>query len=280
MRRRNESGRGAWPARALLLAMACAMAAAGACGGGCEGRSARTKGGVSSPPSSAEPPSASLRSHRVGTGSGRVVVLLHGFGAPGDDLVGLARNLDVPAGTRFVLPEAPIVLPRGGRAWWHIDESEIMRARLSGKPRDLSAHVPDGLEAARQAVLQFLEATARELGVAEGDMVLGGFSQGAMLALDVSLHMREPPAAVAVLSGAPLTMDAWAPRLRRLRGVPVLVSHGRADELLSFDAAERLAQQLRSAGAEMRWIPFPGGHGISPAVRAELSTVIAHLSSD
>jgi phospholipase/carboxylesterase len=255
------------------------MAAAAACGGGCEGRSSRTKGGVSSLPSSTDAPRVLLRTHRVGAGTGRVVVLLHGFGAPGDDLVGLARSLDVPAGTRFVLPEAPIALPRGGRAWWHIDESELMRARLSGKPRDLSAHVPDGLESARETVLQFLAATARELGVAEGDLVLGGFSQGAMLALDVALHMREPPAAVAVLSGAPLTMDAWAPRLGRLRGVPVLVSHGRADELLSFDAAERLAQRLGRAGAAVGWIPFPGGHGIPGAVRAELSTVIAHLSS-
>src|SRR5262245_12603157 len=63
-------------------------------------------------------------SDREGGGRGPLVVLLHGFGAPGDDLVGLWRVLDVPRDIRFAFPEAPHGVPGGlvqGRAWWHLD---------------------------------------------------------------------------------------------------------------------------------------------------------------
>ena len=59
-----------------------------------------------------------------GGGNGPLVVLLHGFGAPGDDLVPLSEYLDAPTGTRFLFPEAPISIPMGfgdSRAWWMID---------------------------------------------------------------------------------------------------------------------------------------------------------------
>jgi phospholipase/carboxylesterase len=62
---------------------------------------------------------------REGGGDGPLVVLLHGFGAPGDDLVGLWRQLQVPRETRFVFPEATLALDAAlfgtGRAWWMID---------------------------------------------------------------------------------------------------------------------------------------------------------------
>jgi phospholipase/carboxylesterase len=221
-----------------------------------------------------------LESHRVGEGDGPVVVLLHGFGAPGDDLVGLAESLAAPDGTRFVLPEAPIALGGGGRAWWPLDRDELRQARLSGQPRDLSDRTPDGLAEARGAVLRFLDETARTLELNTSQLVLGGFSQGAMLALDVALHAPEPPAAVVVMSGAPLTLEAWIPRMSRLEGVPVLVTHGRRDTLLSYDATEALVERLGAAGVDVRWAPFPGGHAIPPSVRRRLAALITEISSE
>ena len=67
-----------------------------------------------------------------GGGNGPLVVLLHGFGAPGDDLVPLSEYLDAPTGTRFLFPEAPISIPMGFgdyRAWWMVD---MARSRSSG----------------------------------------------------------------------------------------------------------------------------------------------------
>ncbi|MFW6050138.1 MAG: alpha/beta hydrolase [Myxococcota bacterium] len=221
-----------------------------------------------------------LRVRRLGDGDGPVVVLLHGFGAEGDDLVGLARGLKVPEGTRFVLPEAPVDLPRRGRAWWRIDRGELLRARVTGRPRDLSNREPEGLAEARRAMLRMLSEASRRLEVPVSEMVLAGFSQGAMAAMDAALHASEAPAAVAVLSGAPLAMGRWEPRLGRLRGVPVLVTHGRGDRLLSFEAAERLAHELEAAGAEVAFVPFQGGHAIPPSVRSRLAGLIDRVAAD
>src|SRR5688572_21127737 len=81
------------------------------------------------------------------------VVLLHGFGAPGDDLVALADMIDAPPGTRFVFPEALHLLsdflsqPMLGdaRCWWMIDFAKLERAIATGEMRDLSNEKPEGI---------------------------------------------------------------------------------------------------------------------------------------
>src|SRR5688572_27072150 len=98
---------------------------------------------------------------REGGGSGPVVVLLHGFGAPGTDLVPLFRQLDAGAGVRFVFPEAPVSLGPSydeGRAWWMIDLARLQLAVISGKRGDLVREVPAGLAAAREKVVGMLDA--------------------------------------------------------------------------------------------------------------------------
>ena len=90
-----------------------------------------------------------------GGGHGPVVILLHGFGAPGNDLVPLAEFLNVPTGTRFLFPEGPLTLsfgPRDARAWWLIDMARMAQDQAAGRPRDLSNEVPKGLALAQGAV--------------------------------------------------------------------------------------------------------------------------------
>ncbi len=203
-------------------------------------------------------------------GEGPVVVLLHGFGAPGDDLVPLARVLRAKAGTRFVFPVAPLDLGRafaGGRAWWLIDLEARLRA---GGRRDLR-EVPDGLAEARQLVDGLLDDVARTLAPkegapADGQLVLGGFSQGAMLALDVALRSDRALAGLVLMSGTHLAADEWAARLPARRGLPVFMSHGRDDELLPFATSEGLRDTLSAAGLPVTWVPFGGGHGIPERV--------------
>lgn len=197
-----------------------------------------------------------------GGGDGPVVVLLHGYGAPGDDLVGLARRLDVDPTVRFVLPEAPLEIGGAGRAWWRLD---IGRLR-SGTDRDLSDEVPEGMPAARRKVLSLVRDVERELGVPPSRIVLAGFSQGAMLALDVALHLEEPVAGVAVLSGTLVAEREWVPRMPAKETVPVFVSHGRQDPLLPFRMAEALRDRLETGGLTVHWVAFDGGHSIPPGV--------------
>ncbi|MFO0732151.1 MAG: hypothetical protein U0361_14445 [Nitrospiraceae bacterium] len=82
-------------------------------------------------------------------GHGPVVAILHGFGAPGDDLVALGEYMDVPAGTRFLFfrrrPSPSLMGPGGSRARWMIDMARIQADRAAGKIRDMSGEVPRGM---------------------------------------------------------------------------------------------------------------------------------------
>lgn len=190
----------------------------------------------------------------------RVIVLLHGFGAPGDDLVSLGEWIGGDR-TAWVFPEAPLEL--GGlygdaRAWWMIDLDAI--GDLS---RDRSEEVPPGLAEARRAMIALLDAVRARFG---DRVVLGGFSQGAMLSLDLALHDPRPLDGLLLLSGTLIAKADWAPRMVTRAGLPVLQSHGRRDQLLPFRAAVTLRDLLIGAGLAVTWVEFDGGHEIPPPV--------------
>ncbi len=219
-------------------------------------------------------------------------VLLHGFGAPGDDLGALSQVLDgtappfggaagqarpaVGPSIRYVFPEAPLALGAmfgNGRAWWELDLVRMEREMRTGQAENRRFEVPDGLPEVRAQLLRFLDELAAPR------VVLGGFSQGAMLSLDVALHREAPLAGVVLMSGTLIAEPEWQPRFAKLAGVPVFQSHGRADSLLPFAAAEVLRDHLRTGGAALEWHPFMGGHEIPRAVLAALNSFLAARTS-
>ena len=222
---------------------------------------------------------------REGGGDGPLVVLCHGFGAPGEDLVPLFRQLDVPREVRFAFPAAPLDLGatlgpayRGGRAWWMIDPKSLEEAQL-GVRRDRSHVVPEGLVEARNMVTELLGELESQLGARSDRTILGGFSQGAMVSLDVALRLSRRMAGLCLMSGSIVAIDEWQPLLETQRGVPIVQSHGRADPLLPFDIAERLRDFLRAAGADVRWVEFPGGHTITGSVLDALGKLVNDVSA-
>lgn len=221
---------------------------------------------------------------REGGGSGPLVVLCHGFGAPGEDLVPLYRQLAVPSEVRFAFPAAPLDLAatlgpayRGARAWWLIDPKSLEEAQR-GMRRDRSHVVPDGLVEARSRVTELLGELGSLLGAPPDKTVLGGFSQGAMLSVDVALRLPHRLAGLVLMSGSIMAVDEWLPLLPSLGNVSVVQSHGRADPLLPFDVAERLRDHLRTAGADVRWVEFPGGHTITGAVLDALTALVTAVA--
>lgn len=201
------------------------------------------------------------------------VILCHGFGAPGDDLVGLGPELvrQVPAlrDVRFYFPAAPLSLGELGfgdsRAWWLIDMMAIQRlARDEAAQREFRKVEPEGLPAARKALLALVQEVATHTGLPLGRIVLGGFSQGAMLATDVTLRLEEAPAALVVLSGTLLIEDVWRAKAKARAGLPVFQSHGRQDPLLPYPASEWLRDVFVEAGMQHEFVPFDGGHTIGP----------------
>lgn len=213
-----------------------------------------------------------LTARVVGRGEGPVVVLLHGFGAPGDDLVPLAGALRAPSGTRFVFPEALHALDLGafrGRAWWRIDVGRYQQAIATGALRDISNEVPAGLADARAAFETALDEIVRVLGVPDDRLFVGGFSQGAMLSTDFVLRSTRPVAGLALFSGALLAADQWKPLMPARSGLACVQSHGTMDPILPYPVGEALRDHLRNAGWKVRFISFAGPHTIpGPALDA------------
>ncbi|MDH4370723.1 MAG: hypothetical protein OEV99_12885 [Nitrospira sp.] len=218
----------------------------------------------------------------MGGGDGPVVMLLHGFGAPGDDLVPLADVMDAPRETRWLFPEAPLSLNIGlgdSRAWWIIDFARIQADREAGRIRDLSVEVPQGLALARERFLTFLKELPRQLPINYSKTVIGGFSQGAMLTCDAVLHTDYPFAGLVQLSGNLLAQAVWSPLMPKRKGLSVFQSHGTEDDILPHIGAERLRDALNQAGLAVDWHSFRGGHEIPEPVLQRLGMFITQRLS-
>jgi phospholipase/carboxylesterase len=212
-----------------------------------------------------------------GGGNGPLVILLHGFGAPGDDLVPLAEVVDAPAGTRWLFPEGPLSLNLGfgnSRAWWIIDFARIQADRAAGRIRDLSIETPNGLALARERLLVFLRELPRHLPIDYKQTVIGGFSQGAMLTCDLVLHTDYPFAGLVQLSGNLLAQTVWSPLMPKRKGLRVFQCHGTQDDILPHIGAERLRDALSQSGLAVEWHSFRGGHEIPEVVLRRLSVFI------
>jgi len=205
---------------------------------------------------------------REGGGTGPVVILMHGFGAPGTDLVPVWRELAVPPATRFVFPEAPLALDFGGRAWWHIDMVRLQQRFNKGTALTMIEEVPEGIDLACAAMIELLDTLERDFHAAPARTVIGGFSQGAMLATDVVLRSSRPFGGLAILSGTLLAHAEWQALMPARAGLSVFQSHGKADPVLPFAVAEMLHSELVAAGLRAEFASFNGGHGI-PAVALE-----------
>jgi phospholipase/carboxylesterase len=219
------------------------------------------------------------------------VVLCHGFGAPGDDLVSLAPELVriAPrlARARFVFPAAPLslsgMMPSAmgdSRAWWMLDLERLIAVRMGqgpDTPESLRAQIPDGLPAARKSLMGLAEAVLRAASLSPSQLVLGGFSQGAMLATDVTFRLEEAPAALVVLSGTLVAEPEWRVRAPRRRGLRVLQTHGSEDPILPFDNAEALRDLLTQAGLTVDFLPFPGGHTIPLEALQRLAQLLSGM---
>ncbi|MBS0203166.1 MAG: phospholipase [Planctomycetes bacterium] len=216
-----------------------------------------------------------------------VVVLCHGFGASGGDLVPIGEELldqfpELQTRVQFIFPEAPLSLDEsgvpGGRAWWHIDMVKLQLAAATGRFRDLRQDRPNGLVESRELLLETVGLIRDTTSLPISSFVLGGFSQGAMLATDTVLQLDQNVAALVAMSGTLLNEQEWLERAPRHSGLNVLLSHGTADPLLPFSAAEWLRDLLVGGGAKVEFVPFSGGHQIPLEVFERLADRLLKLS--
>jgi phospholipase/carboxylesterase len=209
-----------------------------------------------------------------------VVVLSHGFGAPGDDLVPLYDELVALKPRlkrcRFVFPEAPMAIDSYSRAWWMIDAETVARLQATDPAalREFRKVEPPGMARARAMMLKLVDDVSAQI---DAPLVLGGFSQGAMVSTDVALRMEQRPLGLVILSGTLLVEDVWRTKAKARAGLKVLQSHGREDPLLSFMTAEWLRDLLKESAFEVDFIPFSGGHAIPLNVLEKLAAFLDAL---
>jgi phospholipase/carboxylesterase len=179
-----------------------------------------------------------------------LVVLLHGYGANGDDLIALAD------GWRQQLPRAAFVAPNAPQ------EITGMPGALQWFP--LTLHDPAerwrGVVAARPGLDHFLNAELARYRLPADRLVLAGFSQGTMLALHAGLRRSAAPAAIVGYSGLLVGPEHLAEITAR---PPMLLVHGAEDDLIPVDALHVAREQLAAAGLGVEWHVREGlGHGI------------------
>ncbi|MCV2878266.1 dienelactone hydrolase family protein [Sedimentimonas flavescens] len=200
-----------------------------------------------------------LKVGRKAPKSGRVksaVVFLHGYGADGADLLGLADPLAPHlSDTLFLAPDAPEPCSGNpfGRQWFPIPW-------LDGSSEEAAAQ---GMQAAARDLNAFLDGLLEDEGLTPSELAIIGFSQGTMMALDVTPRRSAPVAAVVAFSGRLLRPDALAQEA--ISKPPVLLIHGDADPVVPFADMGLAGDALVSAGFETYAHVMKGtGHGIAP----------------
>jgi phospholipase/carboxylesterase len=205
------------------------------------------------------------------------LVLLHGYGSSAGRWAPFTQTIQWPPSGRFLFPQGPEITvppdgPVDGRAWWRLD---LVSHVPPGKSiADLSGIRPRGLAVAARMVEDLLEDRRT---VPRGPVVLGGYSQGAMVASEVAFRSKVPLSALVILSGTLVDERSWESHFRERQGLPVFLAHGRADPVLPFEAADRFRQKLEAAGLQVTWCPFEGGHEIPATVVIALNEFIERL---
>jgi phospholipase/carboxylesterase len=192
------------------------------------------------------------------------VVMFHGYGADCNDLAQLPNYIPNADQFNWLFPNGIQSADVGqgmsfGRAWWPIDVMALQVAAMRGETRDLSNQLPEGLASVRKIVLTALQ----QLKVPWDQIILGGFSQGAMLATDIYLHAPSKPGGLMVFSGTALAESAWLPLLPQKSGESFFMCHGKNDPILSIKGAQKLETWLTQTGGMKGHLDtFNGAHEI------------------
>lgn len=198
------------------------------------------------------------------------VIWLHGLGADGHDFEPIVPELRLAKPVRFIFPHAPVrpvTINQGMRmrAWYDI-------LQLGGGPED-----ERGLRSA-QKLLEGLVAHEKKRGVASGRIVLAGFSQGGAVALQTGLRHPERLAGIIALSSyLPLHTALTAERSAANAEVPIFMAHGRYDDIIPFERAERSRELLRALGYPVQWHEYPMPHSVCAPEIADIAKFLTAI---
>lgn len=192
------------------------------------------------------------------------LVLLHGRGTNEFDLFPLLDELDPDRRLVGVTPRAPLELQPGGYHWYI--------SRQVGYPDR------DTFHAAYRTLSRWLDSLPEALGVPWSQIVLGGFSMGAVMSYALGLGAgRQPPAGILALSGFIPTVEGFAPDLAERADLQVAIGHGTLDPVISVEFGREARRRLEASGANVLYRESPMFHGIDPHFLPVLRSWISHL---
>jgi phospholipase/carboxylesterase len=202
---------------------------------------------------------------KSGQAAKQVMVLLHGYGADGSDLIGLGGEWrDQYPDMLFVAPNAPWPCARNpaGFEWFPLSDRPVEDFRR------------DGADMARPVIVNFLLELWAQTGLSARDTVLCGFSQGAMMALHTGLSLDHKVLAIIAFSGALIPPPgAWAKP-------PVALIHGDLDGVVPVQLSRDAEAALNAQGVDVRFHLEAGtGHGIAPDGLGFASAFLAEVAA-
>jgi len=186
------------------------------------------------------------------------IIWMHGLGADGWDFVPIVRELPLPEEMvlRFIFPHAPVrpVTLNGGmemRAWYDIAMTDVARLPDEG-----------GIRESQRAIDGLIE-REKQRGIDPSRVVLAGFSQGGVIALQAGLRYRERLGGILALSTYLTLEDSLAAEGSAAnKSTPILMAHGTQDEMIPVRLAEASRNSLQAKGYKVEWHTYPMPHSV------------------
>jgi phospholipase/carboxylesterase len=200
------------------------------------------------------------------------IIMLHGYGASMLDLAPIASVSPEFKKFNWVFPDAKIEVPIGphtmGKAWFPIDMTRFE----TGVIGDLYSYItPAGMNEACEQLAPLIKSVSQR---ANG-VIIGGFSQGSMMALELCLQKTIDFKMLVLLSSTLVNVEKLKSRISALT-YPIFQSHGTSDAVLPFSFAKKLQENL-DEDTDHHFFEFSGGHEIPPYVLSELINMLKAL---
>jgi phospholipase/carboxylesterase len=194
------------------------------------------------------------------------IILFHGYGADASDLASLVDSFVFKKPCNWLFPNGHLSVPIGpswtGRAWWTIRMNEL--------PTDWSRTRPPDMDYAVDKALKMMTS----MKIPWKDVIIGGFSQGAMLATELYLKVEENPAGLICLSGTMLSQDTWSELIKKRQNTKIFMSHGELDQVLPHKGSVQLQSFFEKNDVKTQFVSFRGGHEIPMSVIQKLKNYI------
>ncbi len=186
-----------------------------------------------------------------------LIVFLHGWGANAEDLASLTPLLRLPQ-YQFIFPDAPFPHPQVplGRAWYSLETQEYT-----------------GLDESRKTLQDWLTSLEATTGIPPSRTILGGFSQGGAMTMDVGQMLGL--AGLIVLSG----YLHFSPEPTETSLPPMLIVHGRLDRVVPLSAALKARDRFQQLGADIQYHEFEMAHEIRPEVLTLIRSFVVEVMS-